>query len=211
MAVIRADPSQMGVILIDVQPFFWEFAFENNEEVKNAVMIRLEHLLMLADWFELPIITTFEHPTDRNGKLPDELERVFPERGQQFTKRTYDLTSEPDIREAIEKMGVKQLAVAGAETDVCVMQSTLGLLEMGYEVFLLEDCLFTTEPYPGFALRRLYQAGAVPSTFKSFAYELTKSVEHTPWIETWVDRETGKPLPEAFQYPEIFPPWVPKI
>jgi nicotinamidase-related amidase len=211
MSVIRADSSKLGVILIDVQPFFWKFAFENNEELKNAVMIRLKHLLMITDWFELPIITTFEHPTDRNGELPDELEKVFPERGQRFTKRTYDLTSEPDIRAAIEKMDVKQLAVSGAETDVCVMQSTLGLLELGYEVILLEDCLFTTEPYPGFALRRLYQAGAVPSTFKSLAYELTKSVEHTPWIETWVERETGKPLPEAFQYPEIFPPWDPKI
>jgi nicotinamidase-related amidase len=211
MSVIRADSSKLGVILIDVQPFFWKFAFENNEELKNAVMIRLKHLLMITDWFELPIITTFEHPTDRNGELPDELEKVFPERGQRFTKRTYDLTSEPDIRAAIEKMDVKQLAVSGAETDVCVMQSTLGLIELGYEVILLEDCLFTTEPYPGFALRRLYQAGAVPSTFKSLAYELTKSVEHTPWIETWVERETGKPLPEAFQYPEIFPPWDPKI
>ena len=211
MSVIRADSSRLGVILIDVQPFFWKFAFENNEEQKKAVMVRLEHLLMLTDWFELPIITTFEHPTDRNGELPEELEKIFPAKGQRFTKRTYDLTSEPEIRAAIEEMGVKQLAVAGAETDVCVMQSTLGLLELGYEVFILEDCLFTTELYPGFALRRLYQAGAVPATFKSFAYELTKSVEHTPWIETWVDRETGKPLPENFQYPEIFPPWDPKL
>lgn len=211
MTVIRADPSQIGVVLIDVQPFFWGFVFENNPEAKDAVMVRLEHLLMLTDWFDLPIITTFEYPTDRNGELPDELEKVFPERGQRFTKRTYDLTSEPEIRETIEQMGVKQLAVAGAETDVCVMQSTIGLLEMGYAVFLLEDCLFTTEPHPGFALRRLYQAGAIPATFKSFAYELTKSVEYTPWIETWIDRETGEPLPEAFQYPEIFPPWDPKV
>jgi hypothetical protein len=194
-----------------VQPIFWEYAFEKKEELKSAVMIRLEHLLMLTDWFELPIITTFEHPKDRNGELPDELEKVFPARGQRFTKRTYDLTSEPGIREAIENMGVKQVVVAGAETDVCVMQSVLGLLEMEIEVFVLEDCLFTTEPHPGIALRRMYQAGAIPSTFKSFAYELTKSVEHTPWIETWIDRESGKPFPEAFQFPEIFPPWDPKI
>ena len=48
----------------------------------------------------------------------------------------------------------RQIAVAGAETDVCILQSTLGLLEAGYEVFLLEDCLSTTEASPGPALRR---------------------------------------------------------
>ena len=207
MPVIRADRSKVGVVLIDVQPFFWDIAFESNEELKTAVMIRLEHLLMLADWFELPILTTFEHPVDEHGALPDQLEKVFPERGQRFIKKTYDLTSEAEIREAIENMGVKQLAVAGAETDVCVMQSTLGLLEMGFEVLVLEDCLFTTEPHPGFALRRMFQAGAAPSTFKSFAYELTRSVEHTPWI----DRVRGKSFPEAFQFPETFPPWDPKL
>lgn len=31
-------------------------------------------------------------------------------------------------------------------------------------IFLLEDGLFTTEPYPGPALRRRHQAGAVPTT-----------------------------------------------
>jgi nicotinamidase-related amidase len=206
------EPSNIGVLLIDAQPAFWQSAHWENEGAREAVMARLEHLLMLADWLELPVIATFEHPVARNGELPDRLERVFPAHGGRFTKCTYNCCLEPPIWEAIQALTVRQLALAGAETDVCVLQSALALLRAGYQVFLLEDCLFTSEPQPGPALRRLVAAGAVPTTFKSFAYELTRSVEHTPWLDTWIGRgpEGDRPFPAGFREPESLPEWQPK-
>lgn len=211
--VTSPEASRLGVILIDVQPAFWEYAFGPDPEAREATMVRLEHLLMLSGWLELPLIATFEHPVSEKGELPPRLERCFPEGGARYTKRTYDLTREAEIRGAIEGLGVDQLAVAGAETDVCVLQSVLGLLRLGYGVFLLEDCLFTTEPHPGLALRRMYSQGVIPSTFKSLAYELTISVEHTPWLDTWVEGgpRSAKDFPAQFGEIEAFPAWDPKI
>ncbi len=111
---------------------------------------------------DLPLVATFEKPVSENGELPEGLEPVFPAKGQRFTKNYFGCTLQNDIRKAIEQLPVKQFVVAGAETDVCIMQSVLGLLQMGYEVFLLEDCLFTSETQPAPALRRMYQAGAIP-------------------------------------------------
>lgn len=207
MSLFGVERSSVAVLLIDVQPAFWDYAFGQSEEVKEPVMIRLQHLLMLADWMELPILATFEHPVAENGQLPEQLERVFPAGGQRFTKRTYNCCLEPTIREAIKRLPVKQFAVAGAETDVCILQSVLGLLRMGYQVFLLEDCLFTSESHPGAALRRMAQAGAIPCTLKSLAYELSESVDHTPWLPTWIerDRDYAKPFPKDFGPLEEFP------
>lgn len=204
MQVAGIERSGIGVLLIDVQPLFWDLAFPSEDDLagsaRESLLVRMEHLLILADWMGLPSIATFEHPVEENGQLPERLDEVFPARGQRFSKRTYNCCLEPTIREAIERLPVQQFAVAGAETDVCILQSVLGLLRMGRSVFLLEDCLFTSEPHPGPALRRMYQAGAIPCTFKSFAYELAESVDHTPWLETWLerDREYAKPFPEAF-------------
>jgi nicotinamidase-related amidase len=211
-AIPILDPSSVGLLLIDAQPAFWHSAYWDDDAAREAVMIRLEHLLMLAGWLELPIIATFEHPVEQNGELPDRLEKVFPGRGGRFTKRTYNCCLEPPIWEAIQGLSVRQLAVAGAETDVCILQSVLALLTAGYQVFLLEDCLFTSEPQPGPALRRMVAAGAVPTTLKSFAYELTRSVEHTPWLDTWIGHGTrdSKPFPADFQEPESLPEWQPK-
>jgi nicotinamidase-related amidase len=205
--------SDLGVLIIDAQPSFWGFAFGEDPERMEPILTRIEHLLKLADWMELPLIATFEHPVEKHGQLPDRLEEAFPVAGKRFTKRTYNCCLELTIREAIEALPVQQFAVAGAETDVCILQSVLGLLDMGYQVVLLEDCLFTTEPHPGPAMRRMYQAGAIPSTFKSLAYELAGSVDHTPWLETWIEKERdySKPFYEDFGPLETFPQWEPKI
>jgi nicotinamidase-related amidase len=213
MSIPGIESSQLGVLLIDAQPVFFQYAFPEDDGGGEPVMVRLEHLLMLADWLDLPVVATFEDPIAENGELPDRLEAVFPAAGQRFTKKTYNLTLEWAINQALKGLPVQQFAVAGAETDVCVMQSVLGLLRMGYQVFLLEDCLFTSEPHPGLALRRMAQAGAISTTLKSLAYELVISTERTPWYpEGWADRDRGhaKPFPEAFVPPEEWPAWEPK-
>lgn len=210
MAVPRIDRSDVGVLLIDVQPFFLDYAFADREEDLEPLMVRLEHLLMVTDWMELPLLATFEKPVEENGELPDRLEALFPANGERYVKNYFGLMSEPEIRKAVERSGLRQWVVSGAETDVCVMQSTLGLLEMGYEVFLLEDCLFTTESHPGPALRRVQQAGAVPITLKSMLYELVECVDQIPWDEGGLPssgRSDTKPFPEAFIAPEEWPPW----
>ncbi len=213
MTVVTINDSQIGILLIDAQPAFWDYAFPDDDAQKEPVLMRVEHLLMLADWMDLPLIATFEYPIAENGQLPDRLEAVFPEAGQRLTKKTFNCTSEPEIKAAIQQLPVKQLAVAGAEIDVCVMQSVLGLLQIGYQVFLLEDCLFTTEPHPGPALQRMYQAGIIPCTLKSLAYELVKSVDNMPWYpETLSDenRTRAGTFPKNFIAPEEWPPWNPQ-
>ena len=214
MNTVVIEASQLGVLLIDAQPLFWGYAFPDGGDRKEAIMVRLEHLLMLADWMEIPVITTFEVPVSKNGELPERLDKVFPSEGQRYIKKTYNCTLETTIRQAIKRLPVHQFAIAGAETDVCILQSVFGLLGMGYQVLLLEDCLFSSEPQPGPALRRMVQAGAIPCTVKTLAYELVVSTERTPWYpDGWSDRErsTAKPFPEKFVVPEKWPPWEPVI
>jgi nicotinamidase-related amidase len=211
MGIARIDKSNVGVLLIDVQPAFVDLAFPAGGPGGEALMLRLEHLLMLAEMMDLPTVTTFETPTSENGELAERLESVFPAHGKRFVKSFFGCASEPDIASALKAAEVRQWAVAGAETDVCVLQSTLGLLETGYEVFLLEDCLFTTEPHPGPALRRMYQAGAVPTTLKTMAYELVLCADQIPWYpEFWAPNyQPQKPVPSGFVAPENWPSWEP--
>ncbi|RLD09808.1 MAG: hypothetical protein DRI56_03555 [Chloroflexota bacterium] len=214
MMIPRIDPTKVGVLVIDVQPSFIKYAFENKSQQKESLLVRLEHLLKLADWMDLPTVATFEKPISENGAFPERLENVFPAKGQRFVKNYFGCMTEPDIADAIKELQVKQIVVAGAETDVCVMQSVLGLLQAGYQVFLLEDCLFTSESQPAPALRRMYQAGAIPCTLKTIAYELVQCVDDLPWYsEGWEmkDRSDVKPFPKDFIFPEEWPVWEPKL
>jgi len=214
MAIPRIDPSQIGVLLIDAQPVFIEYSFIDQNDEQESLLVRLEHLLMLSEWMDLPLVATFEIPVSENGELPERLETVFPKKGQRLEKNFFGCMTEPAIADAIKATQIKQIAVAGAETDVCVLQSVLGLLEMGYEVFLLEDCLFTSESQPAPALRRMIQAGAIPCSLKTMAYELARCVDEVPWYsEAWEmkDHPGAKPFPENFIPPEKWPVWEPKL
>jgi hypothetical protein len=198
-----------GLVLIDVQPGF-EDAFAATAHGASLdlapLRLRLEKLVVLAAGLELPALATFERP-DANGWLPDYLEAVWPASGRRFVKQTYGCCGEPEIVAAIAATDKRQLLVAGAETDVCVLQSTLGLLELGYEVFLLEDCLFTTEANVGTAIRRLEAAGAVPCTLKTAYYELQRTA--AVWDDPTVLGSRWERLVPLFGEPELWPPWPP--
>jgi nicotinamidase-related amidase len=199
MSVSVVDASRVGVVLIDAQPFFWD----SMHGAKEPILMRVERLLMLADWLELPLIATFEHPVETKGWLPDRLEKVFPSHGKRFVKRTYDCCSDPAVREAISEMRLPQVVVAGAETDVCVLQSTLGLIGMGLHVFLLEDCIFTSEHHARPALERMYHAGVVPCTLKTLFYELTRTVDKDAFPTKW--KAKARSYAECFRLEELPP------
>jgi nicotinamidase-related amidase len=173
VASLTARAEDLAILVIDVQPYFLDGWMAGASE---PLLARLEYLLGLATVYELPCVATFEQPVAKKGWLPERLEIFFPAHGERYTKNTFDCCAEPAIREALARLGRRQLAVAGGETDVCVLQSVLGLIDEGYQVFLLEDCLFSSEPHVRPAIRRMEQAGAVPSTVKTLGYELQRSV-----------------------------------
>ena len=203
MQSAAVDPEKIGVLLVDAQPAFLDSMYGP----KDPVLIRLEHLLMLADLLSLPLIATFEHPVETKGWLPERLEKAFPAHGKRFVKKTFNACSDPLVNQAIRKLSVNQFALAGSEIDVCILQSALGLLGMGFEVFLLEDSVFSSEPHPRPALDRMYRAGVIPCTFKTLFYELLRTVDREAWPKE--ARARIGFFPTEFFEVEKLPPWEP--
>jgi hypothetical protein len=83
--------------------------------------------------------------------------------------------------------------VAGCETDVCVLHSCLGLLGLGYEVYVVEELLFSSSRYVDSAIARMKGEGAIFLTYKSLYHELVECIED--------DRHTEKSL-ETFNLPD---------
>ena len=167
-------------------------------------MRRLEGLLLMATHLGLPTVATFEEP-EKNGYLPAQLEAHWPEHGVRLEKSFFDCCADPVILSAIEGMERRQLLVAGAETDVCVLQSVLSLLQHGYQVFLLEVSCSARSVTLRRPVRRMEAAGAVPLTLKTAFYELKRRVgipQDDAWPEGGWERLIGR-----FGSPEALPPW----
>ncbi len=149
---LMVNPDDLAIAVIDVQPGFLDGWMAGPSE---PMLARIELLFGLATVYDLPLLATFEQPVEKKGWLPPRLEPYFPAHGQRYTKQTFNCCGEPSILAAIEALDRSQIAVAGGETDVCVLQSVLGLITAGKQVFLLEDALFSSEPNVGPAIRRM--------------------------------------------------------
>jgi nicotinamidase-related amidase len=65
--------------------------------------------------------------------------------------------------------------VFGIETHVCVLQTVLDLIEMGYQPVLIEDCVSSRNKSDRkIALNRMRQEGAILTSYESVLFELSK-------------------------------------
>ena len=56
-------------------------------------------------------------------------------------------------------------------------KSSLGLLGLGYEVFVMEELLFSSSRNIGSAIARMEKEGAIFLTYKTLYYELIEAVD----------------------------------
>jgi len=159
--------------IIDVQDFF--LAQLGSREARRKMEANLVAFARLLGYFRIPIVATLERPVDGKGGLPDALNRQLSA-AKLFEKDFFDLTKEKKIRDHLARLKKKQILVAGCETDVCVLQSCLGLIDLGYEVFVVEDLVFSSAHNVDAAITRMQAAGAVFLTYKTLYYELIQTV-----------------------------------
>jgi len=159
--------------IIDVQDFF--MAQLGSREARRKMEANLVAFARLLGYFRIPIVATLERPIDGKGGLPDAFNRQLSA-AKLFEKDFFDLTKEKKIRDHLARLKKKQILVAGCETDVCVLQSCLGLIDLGYEVFVVEDLVFSSAHNVDAAITRMQAAGAVFLTYKTLYYELIQTV-----------------------------------
>jgi isochorismate hydrolase len=159
--------------IIDVQDFF--LAQLDGDEARARMETNIVNLARLLGYFRIPILATLERPVRGKGPLPPALAAELAD-AKLFEKDFFDLTKEKRIRDHLARLKKKQMIVAGCETDVCVLQSCLGLIDLGYDVFVIEDLIFSSARDVVAAIARLRDAGAVLLTYKTLYYELIQAV-----------------------------------
>jgi nicotinamidase-related amidase len=186
----RIVPDHCWGVIIDVQEFFLSQA---DKRLRSRIKTNIRNFARLLGYFRVPIVVTLERPVDQKGSLPKEINKHLSDLAETFEKDFFDLTREKKIREYLGRLNKNQVIVAGCETDVCVLQSCLGLINLGYEVYVVEELLFSSSRSVDSAIARMKAEGAIFLTYKSLYYELVEAVEDGRHTEKFL--ETFGPFP----------------
>ncbi|MFX0050771.1 MAG: isochorismatase family protein [Candidatus Hermodarchaeota archaeon] len=160
------------VLIIDVQDFFMKGLSENEQITYIA---KYKHLIKLCQVLKIPLIVTAED-IRKNGSVHEGLFESLSDVSV-YDKFIYSCWGQKNIREAIEKTQKKVAILCGLETDVCVAQTAIDLLDNSYRVLILTDLTYSRDPVEHkIGLKRMEYHGAMFGLLKSFQEEITAGV-----------------------------------
>ena len=172
--VKRIDRDRCCGVIVDVQGFFLA---QIDKRLGSRIKANTGNFVRLLNYFRIPIVVTLEQPVGLKGTLPKEIGKHLEDRARTFRKDTFDLCKDKTIKSHLGRLKKRQAIVAGCETDVCVLQSCLGLLSLGYDVFVVEELIFSSAQNVAAAIERMKTAGVVFLSYKTLYYELLELVD----------------------------------
>ncbi|PRX46628.1 nicotinamidase-related amidase [Prauserella shujinwangii] len=174
MSLEPLTPENTTIVLVDHAVGFANVlrSHDTAQHVGNVV-----GLAKTARLYGTGLVVTNGMPTKPSGPLYPELLEVLGDHPVIERGGNFDAFLDDAFADAVRATGRRKLAIAGVSTEGCVLQTVLGGLRAGYEVYLVVDASasLTAETHET-AVRRMVQAGAVPVTWFSLAGEFT--VDH---------------------------------
>jgi nicotinamidase-related amidase len=142
----------------------------NNEELLHNTEILVKGLRAL----EIPLLVTQQYTKGIGMTVPVLAEAV----GGEFIyedKLAFSCAEEEAILQKLEKIGRHNIIVCGIEAHICVLQTVIDLIAKGYHVILAEDCVGSRREKDCLVgIKRAVMEGAVPATYESILFELTR-------------------------------------
>lgn len=168
--LLDADDSLL--VVVDVQERF----LDKLPHAESALLLeRIRWLVGVARWAHIPRVFTAENVAG-NGPVHPSLADDLEAETQCYDKEHFALSEQPDIMRAVHSTGRRTAVLAGLETDVCVSQSAIGLVDQGYRVAVVADAVGSPGPDHAYGLQRMRAAGIVVVGLKGLFYEWMRTV-----------------------------------
>lgn len=185
------DVDDSALLLVDVQEVF----LDKLPEAESAILLeRICWLIGVARWAGVPQVAMAEDIAG-NGSVHPAVAAALEPDSVVHDKMHFGLAAEADILQAVRETGRKTLILVGLETDVCVSQSALGLLEQRFRVVVVADAVGSPGPDHAYGLQRLRAAGVTVVGLKGLYYEWMRSVARSE--EFRARRGDVVPLPSS--------------
>ncbi len=160
-----------GLIVVDIQGKLARLVHESDTLIANC-----EKLIKGAQALNLPIILLEQNP-EKLGSTVNELNFLL-DGVDPITKSTFNGCECSEFLDSVKATNVDTWLVCGIEAHICVYQTAKGLLELGYKVELVSDCVSSrTSLNKQLGITRLHNSGIEITGLEMCLYELVKDCQ----------------------------------
>ena len=163
---MRIKRENTVALVIDFQERLYPFIHENEKLTKNVV-----RLINGLNALGIKMIVTEQYSKGLGHTIAD-IQAALGNYAH-IEKGSFSCCGSDEVCDNLKSSGKKNVIVIGIESHVCVLQTTVDLIAMGYQPVLIEDCVSSRcINDKAIATERMRQEGAIISTYESILFEL---------------------------------------
>lgn len=167
------DIAATALVVVDIQEAF-------RKAIPDFALVASRAAMAVRgfDILGVPIIVTEQYPSGL-GPTAEEIRLSLPDEFQTIEKTAFSSCGAAGFVSKLEEGSIKQVVLSGLETHVCVSQTAHDLLERGFQVHVLTDCVcsrFEHDKQAGLA--KMAASGAITSSIEMAFFELMGDSRH---------------------------------
>ena len=169
-------PRVNALLIIDIQEKIIRPIFNKDSITKN-----IKKLIDAYQILEENIFLSEQNPLKLGGTIPE----LLPKAGfKKFEKMEFSLANKKEFLKELGNKKITNLIVCGIETHICIQQTVIDCLQIGFEVILISDAMSSRNRLDhDIALKRMIQRGAIITTTESIIFELCKTADRKEFKE----------------------------
>jgi nicotinamidase-related amidase len=162
------NKGNMVLVVLDVQGNLARMVYQ-----QELLFHNLQTLIHGIQLLEVPIILV-EHAPRRLGPIAPEIQELLPDE-KPIRKETFSCTGCKQFMSRLKKLQVTDVVLAGLECHVCVYQSAMGLLDLGFRVQVVVDAVSSrTKENRRLGLDRMCLEGVRPTGTEMLLFDVQK-------------------------------------
>ncbi|MDI1229526.1 MAG: isochorismatase family protein [Methylobacter sp.] len=159
------------LIVVDLQTKLSVAMPEAEAELMTA---NARSLVEAAGLLSIPVLLTEQYPQGL-GSTDTSITDLLSEDTLIFDKTGFSCCAADGFTDTVANTDRKQVILIGQEAHVCVLQTALELLHLGYQVHVVEDAICSRKAeHKFYALQRMQQQNATITNYESVLFEWVK-------------------------------------
>jgi nicotinamidase-related amidase len=158
------------LVCIDIQENLAKAMFDRDRLLANS-----RKLISGFNVLKIPILWTEQNP-DRLGATLPEIAEVMPAGARPVSKMSFSCCGSEDFLQALKPRRRTDMLLIGIETHICVLQTAMELLDLGFRVQAAADCVCSRTPdNNGVGIERMRSMGVQITSVETALFELLRS------------------------------------